>query len=107
MFPVARATVGLTSTESLQQPTRVSPPSINFVSSSRVIIAHNYHYHKNHEPKSEAYDFISIIDSKLSDIQLENFGREWFYDRVDNWLTTSAKRDSKSKILLCAGDPVR
>ncbi len=67
---------------------------------------------------AEPYDFRSIIDSKLSDIKMESFGREWLYHRMYEWLMASvppqlqshAQQQPKSlppKVLLITGEPVR
>ncbi len=50
------------------------------------------------------YDFRSIIDSKLSDINLESFGREWLYLQMHEWLS---RPESTSKVLVFTGEPVR
>ncbi len=59
--------------------------------------------------KVEPCDFTSIIDSKLSDIKLESFGREWLYDRMYEWMLPPPPGGSHlhSSVLLVAGEPVR
>ncbi len=57
--------------------------------------------------KAEAYDFSSLIDSKLSDLKPESFGREWLYQSVYDWLIPSPPRpDRQSSLLLVTGEPV-
>ncbi len=75
--------------------------------------------------KAEACDFSSIIDSKLADIKMESFGREWLYDRLYEWIAPAPlaappqtlllsqsqfqrqPKSLQSKVLLVTGEPVR
>ncbi len=86
--------------------------------------SHTHHHYTEAELKAEPYNFTSIIDSKLSDIKMESFGREWLYDRLYEWITPAAPpqtqsqsqsqsqsqqqpKSLQSKILLITGEPVR
>ncbi len=62
--------------------------------------------------KPEPYDFSSIIERKLSDINLESFGREWLYERMYHLLnpppqTLRTAQTVTSQVLLAIGEPVR
>ncbi len=72
-------------------------------------IVKHYHGGKEQEIKPEPYDFTSIIDSKLSDINLESFGREWLYKQMYEWITTppAVTQPKPPSILLVTGEPVR
>ncbi len=61
-------------------------------------IVKHYHGEKQQEIALEPYDFGSIIDSKLSDINLESFGREWLYDRMHEWIAPSSVSESKESV---------
>ncbi len=79
----------------------------------------NHNYSHTSELRVEPCDFVHIIDSKLSDINLDNFGRVWLYQRLWDWLEApiiSASNDTKlttplslkpPKVLLITGEPVR
>ncbi len=111
-----RAEDRLANLESLQkraQHANMNAPGGVIGPDGRVIYAVNYYEGNAEHMKVEPYDFTSIIESKLSDIKLESFGREWLYDRMYEWLMTpqsSSQQKSKavkSKILLVTGEPVR
>ncbi len=76
---------------------------------------HHYRWVTTADFKAEPYDFTAIIDSKLSNIKMESFGREWLYNRLYEWITPPAPpRQTQSiavtaatKITSHTGEPVR
>ncbi len=86
-------------------PTELDPTSLGTV---QAVLQHQRLMFAGADVKAEAYDFSSLIESKLSDIKLESFGREWLYHAMYDWLRLppAALQARPPPVLLVKGEPV-
>ncbi len=108
----ATETDGTNSVMQTVPPTVTTIGAIGAVGPNAKSIRYTTNQYFNSDPaasvKVEAYDFSSLIESKLSDIKRESFGREWLYERMYDWLIPPplAVSTVQSRVLLISGEPV-